>query len=286
MPFDGMQQPNHLRSQPLGGRLQHGPNNGGHLRDRERGGGHLHEYQPQGAGAQREYRYDAVHYPHQPRVEDKNSPQPRSPATPTTAEAGQRQRPSLYYGTPPETPLTTPPSSSRRNLAYSAPSGPAPPPPPVYDAFGGAASLQTQQTQHQTYQAGRQQHGWSATRGRYVLPAQDQQAAQEQQQFIAQAQHAHNERRPGYDHGIQQPPGFGAQQQQQQQRPNFDGMQQRAALRSQPVGGRLGYGAGVGAQSFTLTQCSATLCLTQCSALPYALPTDCTYRAYDRWEGS
>ena len=186
--------------------------------------------------------------------------------TPTTAEgAPHRQRPRLYAQTPPstppetppETPFSTPPASTRATPRSAPPRGPAP---AHYDAFGGARTPQAQHAHHQTYHDGRQQHGWSATRGRYVLPAQEQQAAQAQRQLIATAQHAHGERRPGYDHGIQQPPGqpnfsmqpqFQPQPQPQPQRPSapvHDGMQQRAALRSQPVGGRLAYGAGMGGQ--------------------------------------
>ena len=33
--YDGQQQPFHLRSQPLGGRLQYGPEQGGHVRERK-----------------------------------------------------------------------------------------------------------------------------------------------------------------------------------------------------------------------------------------------------------
>lgn len=61
-------------------------------------------------------------------------------------------------------------------------------------------------------------HGWSASRGRYMLSQQEQRA------FEQQVQQA-NER------AVTAP-----------QTHNFDGLQQRAALRAQPVGGRLQYG--------------------------------------------
>lgn len=58
--YDGMQQPAHLRSQPLGGRMQNGPGQGGHLQDRQRA--HM---QPVPNHHQEAMRYQAVHYPHQ-----------------------------------------------------------------------------------------------------------------------------------------------------------------------------------------------------------------------------
>ena len=87
--------------------------------------------------------------------------------------------------------------------------------------------------QLQTYQQGQQQHGWSASRGRYMLSAQDQHAAQSQRALAAQT-HAEGVQ---LSHQLPAAPPT-----------VHDGMQQRASLRSQPVGGRLAYGAGVGGQ--------------------------------------
>ena len=76
-------------------------------------------------------------------------------------------------------------------------------------------------------------HGWSAARGRYALTAEDQQAAQAQRHFCNETQHnAHG--RPSAT--------------VQAQLPIPNGLQQRASLRSQPVGGRLAQTSGPGGE--------------------------------------
>ena len=74
-------------------------------------------------------------------------------------------------------------------------------------------------------------HGWSASRGRYVLSQEEQRA------FAAQQQpppHAH-----AYAYAVEHKRPSTAPQ-------VFNGMQQRASLRAQPVGGRLQYGPDCG----------------------------------------
>ena len=74
-------------------------------------------------------------------------------------------------------------------------------------------------------------HGWSASRGRYVLSQEEQRA------FAAQQQpppHAH-----AYAYAVEHQRPLMAPQ-------VFNGMEQRASLRAQPVGGRLQYGPDCG----------------------------------------
>lgn len=93
-------------------------------------------------------------------------------------------------------------------------------------------------------------HGWSAGRGRYVL-AQPEQRAFEQQH------------RQALERQQQQPPRASTAP------PNFDGLQQRAALRAQPVGGRLQYGPNSGShleerqREYTLGASSAAVLAPQ-----------------------
>jgi hypothetical protein len=151
--YNGQQQPVHLRSQPLGGRLQYGADQGGHLEDRRR---------PGVPGADQAF----VHYPH----EDQ-------------------------------------PGRSRVAADQVA-------------------------------------HGWSQSRGRYVLSQPEQHSFEQQQQQLQQQQQVpqptHIFTQPAQPtHVFTQPP-------QPPQPPPYNGMQQRAALRSQPVGGRLQYGPEAG----------------------------------------
>lgn len=79
-------------------------------------------------------------------------------------------------------------------------------------------------TERSRIAADQRAHGWSAQRGRYVLSQPEQRAFELQQQ---QPQR-HFERQ-------QDASAIAA-------RPNYNGLQQRAAMRAQPVGGRLQYG--------------------------------------------